>query len=29
MYAAKDGGRNRVVRADTLEVAPVHLASQL
>jgi diguanylate cyclase len=29
MYAAKDGGRNRVVRADTLEVAPIHLASQL
>ena len=29
MYAAKDGGRNRVVRADTLEVAPAHLASQL
>ena len=24
MYAAKEGGRNRVVRADTLETAPAH-----
>ena len=29
MYAAKEGGRNRVVRADTLEAAPLQLASQL
>ena len=29
MYAAKEGGRNRVVRADTLATAPVRLASQL
>jgi diguanylate cyclase (GGDEF)-like protein len=29
LYAAKDGGRDRVVRADTLEEAPVRLTSQL
>ena len=29
MYAAKELGRDRVVRADTLETAPVQLASQL
>jgi len=29
MYAAKDAGRDRVVRADTLEMAPAHLESQL
>jgi diguanylate cyclase (GGDEF)-like protein len=29
LYAAKECGRNRVVRADTLETAPAHLASQL
>jgi len=29
MYAAKQAGRDRVVRADTLEVAPPHLATQL
>ena len=29
MYAAKEGGRDRVVRADTLQEAPPHLATQL
>ena len=29
MYAAKQAGRDRVVRADTLEVAPPRLATQL
>ena len=29
MYAAKEGGRNRVVRADTLETAPPRLATLL
>lgn len=29
MYAAKEGGRNRVVRADTLKTAPPRLAAQL
>ena len=29
MYAAKESGRDRVVRADTLETAPARLASQL
>ncbi len=29
MYAAKEAGRNRVVRADTLQEAPLHLATLL
>jgi diguanylate cyclase (GGDEF)-like protein len=29
LYAAKEGGRNRVVRADTLQAAPPRLAPQL
>jgi diguanylate cyclase (GGDEF)-like protein len=29
MYAAKEGGRDRVVRADSLETAPPRLAPQL